>query len=438
MRNLLFNQPLAAGFACLGIMCVFFPSASEGSDTPSTPATVYDITHYGAVGDGKTLNTAAIQSAIDKCADAKGGTVLIPQGQFLSGSIFLKPGVNLHLDKSAVLLGSTNIENYPELETRIEGHFQVWIPALVNAKGADHLRIDGEGTIQGGGKPYWAEFWRRIAANKNTTNLDVKRPRNIFIQDSKDVRISGIFLRQSGFWNLHLFRCQGVVVDGLDIRTPRKSPSTDGIDVDSCQDVTIHGCFISVDDDNIAIKGNKGTSALDDKTIPPDENIHVTDCTFGLGNAAVTVGSEATTVRNVLMENCKLTGTENNRVLELKLRPDTEQHYENIVIRNITVENPAAHLISIAGWTQYFELKGKPAPSQSVSNVTLSDITGKLKDFGKIDGPAKSTVQDVTFKNIDLTLKSPAVVVKNVKGLKFENVKINGVAYPATPMTTGT
>jgi alpha-L-rhamnosidase len=431
------RTPLPAIFAYCSAISFLLPVAGRGSDAPAPPATVYDITQYGAAGDGRTLNTTAIQAAIDQCAKAKGGTLRIPQGQFLSGAIFLKPGVNLHLDKGAVLEGSTNIKDYPEEQTRIEGHFQVWIPALVNAKGFNHLRIDGEGTIQGGGKPYWKAFWSQLAANKKTANLDVKRPRNLFIQDSRDVRISGISLRQSGFWNIHLFRCRDVVVDGVDIRTPKKSPSTDGIDVDSCQDVTIHGCYISVDDDNIAVKGNKGTSALDDKTIPPDENIHVSDCTFGLGYAALTVGSEATTVRNILMENCKLTGKETNRLLDLKLRPDTEQHYANITVRNIMVDDPAARLISIMPWTQYFDLKGKPAPSQSVSNITLSDISGTLKGFGEINGPAKSTVQNVTFKNINLTLKSPAVIVKNVKGLKFENVTINGIPYPGQPSTTG-
>jgi polygalacturonase len=417
-------QLLAASFAFFSAMSLLFPIAGRASEAPATPS--INITQSGAVGDGKTLNTKAIQSTIDQCAAAKGGTVVIPQGRFLSGAIFLKPGVNLHLAQNAVLLGSTNIADYPEEMTRIEGHFQVWIPALINAKSVNHLRIDGPGTIQGGGKPYWSAFWSRMAADKNTRNLDVKRPRNLFIADSKDVRISGISLRQSGFWNMHLFRCRDVVVDGVDIRTPKRSPSTDGIDVDSCQNVTIKGCFISVDDDNIAIKGNKGTSALDDKTIPPDKNILVDDCTFGLGNAALTVGSEATRVSNILMENCKLTGKEINRVLELKLRPDTEQHYKNITVRNITVDNPAAHLISIAPWTQYFDLKGKPAPNQSASNITLSNITGTLKNFGLINGPAKSTVEDITFRNITLTLKSPAVITKNVRRLKFENVTING------------
>ncbi|HEY1717302.1 MAG TPA: glycosyl hydrolase family 28-related protein, partial [Verrucomicrobiae bacterium] len=131
------------------------------------------IAAAGAVGDGKTLNTAAIQKAIDHLAANGGGTLVIPPGEFLSGAIFLKPRVNLHLDKGAVLKGSANIADYPEMETRIEGHFQVWIPALVNASNVDHLRITGEGTIAGGGKPFWDEFWKARAADKDVTNLAV-------------------------------------------------------------------------------------------------------------------------------------------------------------------------------------------------------------------------------------------------------------------------
>jgi alpha-L-rhamnosidase len=412
------------------LFTVFIPGAKAAKNQLS-------ITAAGAVGDGSKLNTAAIQKTIDELARNGGGMVVIPQGEFLSGAIFLKPGVTLHLDKGAVLKGSTNIDDYPALETRIEGHFEVWIPALVNASNVDHLRITGEGTIQGGGKPFWDEFWKARAADKDVTNLAVKRPRNIFIQDSKDVQVSGISLRQSGFWNLHLFRCRDVLVEKMDIRTPFHSPSTDGIDVDSCQNVAIRGCYISVSDDDIGIKGNKGTSALDDRTIPPDEHIRISDCTFGLGNSALTLGSEATVVRDVVIENCKLTGTETNCVLKLKLRPDTQQHYENIAARNITVDNPSAQLVSIKGWTQFFDLRGKPAPDQLVTNVTLENITGTLHDFGRIEGPKMSTVQNVTFKNITITLKNPAVVTKNVKGLKFTNVKINGTAYTGDQETAG-
>jgi alpha-L-rhamnosidase len=419
------------GFVMLPALLVFFiPGATATAKQLSIAAA-------GAVGDGATLNTAAIQKAIDTLATAGGGTLVIPKGEFLSGAIYIKPGVNLHLDQGAVLKGSTNIEDYPERETRIEGHFQVWIPALVNASNVDHLRITGEGTIAGGGKPFWDKFWQAIRTNRFTTNLDVKRPRNIFIRDSKDVQVSGISLRESGFWNLHLCRCTDVLVKDVDIRAPLRSPSTDGIDVDSCRNVTIKGCYISVDDDNIGLKGNKGTSALDDKTIPPVEHIRISGCTFGLGNSALTVGSEATVVRDVVIENCRLTGTNKNCVLKLKLRPDTEEHYENITARNIQVQNPNAQLVSIQGWRQYFDLQGKPAPSQWVTHVTLENITGTLHDFGRVDGPAKSTVEDLAFKNLNVALKNPAVVTRNVKNLKFTNVKINGVAYTGEPLTAG-
>ena len=395
------------------------------------------IAAAGAVGDGVTLNTTVIQTAIDQLAGKGGGTLVIPPGEFLTGAIFRKPGVNLHLDQGAVLKGSTNIEHYPALETRIEGHTQVWRPALVNATKTDHLRITGEGAIHGGGKPFWDAFLNRRAADLNTRNLDVDRPRNLFISDSKDVRISGISLRDSGFWNLHLFRCRDVVIEKLDIRAPRPSPSTDGIDLDSCQNVIIRNCFISVNDDNIALKGNKGPFALNDKEIPPVEHIRISDCSFGLGGSVLTLGSEASVVRDVVMENCKLTGTEKNCVLRLKVRLDTPQVYQNITVRNITVDNPAANVISIEGWKQYFDLQGQPAPSQMIDHVTLANITGTLNAFGRIDGPKTSTVQNVALQNIDIQVKDPRMVINQVKNLELKNMKINGAAYTGDPPAAG-
>jgi alpha-L-rhamnosidase len=130
-------------------------------------------------------------------------------------------------------------------------------------------------------------------------------------------------------------------------------------------------------------------------------------------------------------------GTERNCVLKLKLRPDTPQVYENITARNITVDNPAAKLVSIEGWNQFFDLHGQPPPSQLVDHVTLANITGTLNDFGRINGPAKSTVQNVTLENIDIKLNEPGVVIKQVKNLKLNNVKINGVAYTGDQETSG-
>jgi alpha-L-rhamnosidase len=145
-----------------------------------------------------------------------------------------------------------------------------------------------------------------------------------------------------------------------------------------------------------------------------------------MGNSALTLGSEATLVRDVVIEDCKLApaGTNVNCVLKLKLRTDTEQHYEDITARNITVDNTHAQMVSIEGWSQYFDLKGKPAPSQLATNITLENISGNLQKFGVVNGPKKSTVTGLTFRNINLTLKVPDVSVQGVNNLVMDNVNI--------------
>jgi len=410
----------------LSLLSIFAGALTCGFD--SARAANLSIIDTGAIGDGKTLNTTAIQSAINKVVAQGGGTVVVPSGIFLTGALFLKPKVNLDIEANGVLLGSTNIEDYPSMPTRIEGHTQVWRPAILNASGCDNLQITGDGTIQGGGKPYWDKFYAAMKANPKTKNLDVDRPRNIFIEDSKNVTISGVSLRDSGFWNIHLYRCQHVTVEKVDIRAALHSPSTDGIDVDSCQDVTIHGCYISDNDDNIALKGTKGPLADQDAGSPPVSHIRISDCTFGHGNGILTLGSEASYVHDVIVENCKIEGNDSNHVLTIKLRPDTPQHYEDIHVRNIVINAPGS-LINLAPWTQYFDLGGHAPPSQTVENVTISNVTGSTTSFGKIVGPAKSVVRNITLENIDLQLKKPEVTIKNVEGLKISNVKINGQPF---------
>ena len=142
------------------------------------PATAGDlsITDCGAVGDGQSLCTSAIQQAIDQMADGGGGRVVVPEGVFRTGSIFLKQDVDLHLEAGAVLLGSTDLDDYPKKNTRIEGHFEPWPSALVNAHHLEGVKITGKGTIDGNGKPFWVAFWKRRAENRNCTNLEVERP----------------------------------------------------------------------------------------------------------------------------------------------------------------------------------------------------------------------------------------------------------------------
>ena len=247
----------------------------------SIAAGEFPITDFGAT-PGAPLNTAAIQAAIDAAAARGGGTVVVPAGIFRSGSIFLKQGVALHLAEGAVLKGSENIDDYPKLSTRIEGHFEPWRMALVNAQNLTGLRISGPGRLDGSGPVYWRAFWQRRKENPKCTNLEVERPRLMFIDRCTDVRLEHTALQDSGFWNLHLYRCRDVVIEDVRITMPSagpelRGPSTDGIDIDSSQNVTVRKCYISNNDDNIALKGTKGPFADRDADSPPVENILVED-----------------------------------------------------------------------------------------------------------------------------------------------------------------
>jgi alpha-L-rhamnosidase len=329
-----------------------------------------------------------------------------------------------------VLLGSNRIEDYPKRETRIEGHFEPWRMALVNAQGMDPVDISGEGMIDGNGILFWAQFWQRRKENPKCTNLEVERPRLMFIDRCRNVRITGLRLRDSGFWNLHLYRCSDVRIEGLSIKAPTQGhilgPSTDGIDLDSSRNVTIRKCSISVNDDNIALKGSKGPLADKDADSPPVENILVEDCEFGDGNGMITCGSEATVVRDVVVRNCRITG--NATALTLKLRPDTPQHYERILIEDIELSG-SGRLLNVAPWRQFFDLKGHAPPTRMVNDITLRNIRGSFGSLGAVGGNPGDTLRDITLENIDLQLANPTLVQGKVENLVIKNVKVNGRSF---------
>ena len=402
------------------------------------------VTDHGAVPDGRTINTQAIQRAIGAAQKNGGGRVVIPKGTFRSGSIFLAQDVELHLADGATLLGSNDIADYPKRNTRIEGHFEPWRMALINAAEIDHLRITGAGGaagVDGNGILFWAAFWQRRKENPKCTNLEVERPRMFFIDRCRNVQLSDLKLRDSGFWNVHLYRCRDVVVENLDIFSPGtvpvRAPSTDGIDIDSCQDVVVRNCNISVDDDCIAIKGSKGPLADKDPDSPPVDNVLVEHCTFGDGHGVVTLGSEASTVRNVTVRHCTVKGK--NNLVRLKLRPDTPQLYENLLYEHITVAG-TGRVFDVKPWTQFFDLKGHAPPGRTVRNVTIRHITGDYGSLGVIHGNAGDRIDAITLAEIDLKLRDEDFNLGPVTDLRATNVKVNGRAWTprATSATTTT
>jgi alpha-L-rhamnosidase len=250
------------------------------------------------------------------------------------------------------------------------------------------------------------------------------------IESSRDVLVEGITFKDSQFWNLHLYKCQNATVRQARFEVPddyKQAPSTDGIDLDSCQDVTVDGCYFSVTDDCIAAKGSKGPHAAEDKDSPPVERIRVRNCVFKRGSGVLTLGSEATLVRDVIVENCKVTGSVT--VAVLKLRPDTPQHYEDIQYRNITLDSPAGTIVSIRPWSQYVDLKGEAPPKSAVRNVSMVGIKGRFGSFGAIaPNPGQTDISDISFKDFDVTLDKGQLAASGVSQLKFDHVNVNGKA----------
>ena len=390
------------------------------------------ITKSGAVADGSTVNTRAIQTAIDQLAAQGGGTVVVPKGVFVSGALFFKPKVNLRLTEGAVLKCSTDLSNFPAQRTRIEGHYMDnFTPALINAKKCDGFQLTGDGVLDGAGMPIWELFWKNRAANKGFTNTGMPRARLALIEDSKDIRIEGITFRDSQFWNCHLYKNDGVLVHNVHFQVPddyRQAPSTDGIDIDSSRNVTIDGCVFSVTDDCIACKGSKGPHAMEDTDSPAVEHIRVRNCTFKRGGGVLTCGSEATIVRDVVAEDCRITG--GVRIATLKLRPDTPQHYEDITFRNITSEGPAGGIVNMAPWTQYFDLQGMEPPKSIVRNLNFIGIRGTYTSFGTIKpNPGQTDISNVLLKDFDVTIANGKLNTSGVTGLRLENVIVNGEPY---------
>jgi polygalacturonase len=390
------------------------------------------ITKSGAVGDGSTLNTRAIQAAIDRLAAQGGGTVVVPKGVFVAGALFFKARVNLRLAEGGVLKCSTDLANFPAQRTRIEGHFlEKYTPAFINASHCDGFQLTGDGVLDGAGMPVWEAFWKGRAADKGFANTALPRARLALIENSKDVRVEGVTFKDSQFWNLHLYRNDGVLVKGAHFQVPddyKQAPSTDGIDIDSSRDVTVDGCVFSVTDDCIALKGSKGPHAMEDKDSPAVERIRIRNCTFKRGGGVMTCGSEATIVRDVVAEDCRITG--GVRIATLKLRPDTPQHYEDITFRNIVSEGPSSGIVQMAPWTQYFDLQGMTPPQSVVKNLKFIGIKGTFLSFGTIKpNPGQTEISDVLLKDFDVTIKNERLNTSGVKDLKFENVMVNGKPY---------
>ena len=364
----------------------------------------YVLTDYGVLAGSTEVQTQQIQAVIDRCAQEGGGVVVVPTGTFKTGALFFKQGTHLHLSEGAVLLGSDRIIDFPILTTRIEGETCKYFAALVNADGLNGFTITGKGTIDGNGLKYWQEFWIRRQWNPQCTNKDAQRPRLTYVSNSRNVTIQDVHLINSPFWTNHVYKSDHVRYLDCYIYAPtenvyapqpkRGAPSSDAIDIDVCTDVMVDGCFMHVNDDAVVLKGGKGTWADKDSTNGNCERILIQNCHYGRVHGCLTLGSESLHDRNVILRNCQ---TDNaNRVLWLKMRPDTPQHYEYVLVENIT--GHCDRFLFIHPWTQFFKPGDrKDMPLSRCNNVTLRNIKVDTKTMIDVKTSDKYELIDFTL-----------------------------------------
>ncbi|MXV15784.1 rhamnogalacturonidase [Hufsiella ginkgonis] len=401
----------------------------------STLGKQYRITDYELAKDSTVVQTKKLQDVIDKAYENGGGVVVIPKGTFLSGSLFFKKGTHLHLEEGARLKGSDDISNFPLVMTRMEGQTLKYFAALVNADGLDGFTISGKGTIDGNGLRYWKAFWLRRQFNPNCTNMDEMRPRLVYISNSRNVRLSDVKLMNSPFWTTHFYKCENVKLLGLHISSPKepvKAPSTDAVDIDGCKNFLIKNCYMSVNDDAVALKGGKGPLADKDENNGENMNIIIEDCTYGFCHGALTLGSESIHNRNIILRRIRIQNAE--RLLWLKMRGDTPQNYEYVRVEDIEGSN-ISNFLFIRPWTQFFDLKGvKEVRTSSGSNITMRNIkldctnffNVGLPDAGGLANGFKYTLADFTFENLHITAKNPQADTSVVKNFILKNVNVNG------------
>jgi polygalacturonase len=362
---------------------------------------VCDARAYGAKADGTTKDTGAIQAAIDDCAKAGGGTVTLSGGTFLTGPVLLKSHITLDIAKGAVLLGSPDRTDYPMVTFARNPTVQ----PLVSAVNAEDVTITGEGTIDGNGKIWWD--YVKGAKDGGVLGNDHPRPMGVVFDHTNHVRMDGVTVQNSGFWQIVPYYADDVVLRNLRILAPM-SPNTDAIDPFSSSNIVIDHVFSSTGDDNVAIKSGAIDSPGPDA---PSKNITITDCTFERGHG-ISIGSEvAGGVQNVHVERVSFKGTDQG--IRIKAARDRGNDVSNISYKDITMEDVKTAILI----TEYYGQKtpeGGKVTAEPVGRLTpkfhdimIENVTATGSGVaGSIVGLPESPVTGLTLKNVNLSAKT--------------------------------
>ncbi len=404
---------------------------------PVFPDRDFDITKFGAIGDGRKSCTEAIRKAIDACTQAGGGRVVVPRGSFVTGAVHLKSNVNLHLAEGARLAFSRDPKDYlPLVFTRFESTECMNYSPFLYALEQTNIAITGPGTLDGqADQEHWWD-WRRRAERKQLAAMADKnvpvaervfgeghflRPNFIQPYRSNNVLIEGVTIVNSPMWEINPVLCRNVTVRGVNISS--HGPNNDGCDPECCTDTLVENCVFDTGDDCIAIKSGRNQDGR--RVHAPCENLVIRGCTMKDGHGGVSIGSEVSgNVRNVFIEHCQMSSPHLERALRIKSNSYRGGTVENVVFRNITVGQVADAVVQI----DLFYEEGPGGPyNPTVRNITIQDVTCEKSKFGlHFRGYESAPIRDVRVEHCRFDNVAEPNIIENVKGLTLEDVTQNG------------
>ena len=405
---------------------------------PTFPDRDFDITRFGATGDGATDSTAALRDAIAACARAGGGRVVVPRGQFVTGAVRLESRVNLHLADEAVMRFSQAPRNFlPTVLTRFEGVELYNYSPFIYALDAHDIAITGRGTLDGrADADHWWP-WKSETADRNRLfelaeqgvpvaerrfgDGHFLRPNFIQPYRCTYVLIEGVTILNSPMWEIHPVLSTNVTVRGVTIVS--HGPNNDGCDPESCRDVLIEGCTFDTGDDCIAIKS--GRNADGRRVNVPVENVIVRDCVMKDGHGGVTIGSEITGgARQIFAERCRMDSPRLDRVLRFKNNAMRGGVIEHVYMRDVTVGEVAE---SVVNADFYYEEGDRGAFTPVLRDVEVRSVTSRKSKYAfYLRGFPRAPLVDLRIADCTFDGVAAPEVVEAVRDLTLANVRING------------
>ena len=435
---------------------------------PVFPDYTVNIADFGAVCDGRTLNTDAINAAIAACAGQGGGRVVIPRGLWLTGPIILKSNINLHLETGALVLFTPDYDQYPLRKVNLNGIEQIMVTPPLFGEGLDNIAITGSGIFDGSGQ-YWRPVkrmklterqWRKLVDSGGVVDSDERiwwpnaaamhgarklrglasrrapledyesvrvflRPRLMNLVNCKNVLIDGPIFQNSPMWNLHPLLCENIIIRNIMVRNLWHAQNGDGLDLESCRNVLVENSIFDVGDDAICLKSGK--DEIGRKIGVPTENVIIRDCKVYHGHGGFVVGSEMSGgVRNVTVTRCEFIGT------DVGLRFKTTRGRGGVVEK---IKIDQINMINIDGPAITFDMYYDAAPGNEIA-AAVTDATPQFRDVAIskvicrgaavgifLRGLPEMPIRKLKFNQVEITARK-GVVMSACEQLAFNDVLV--------------